>query len=58
VGADPATGAGGASFSSVSGPFFIGGSPYGADTNGQDQLILNVGGTSYAFTPPAGFGNW
>jgi SPRY domain len=52
--ANPATNTGGQSISTLTGPLFAG---IEADTvNG--SLSVNFGATSYAFTPPTGFGNW
>ena len=55
--ADPATGAGGASFSAITSP------PYypawaGHDGPPNDAVTANFGGSAYAQSVPAGFGNW
>jgi hypothetical protein len=55
--ADPATGIAGISTSSVTGPFFpmVSGS---GNQNPGVALTANFGATSYAYTPPSGFGDW
>ena len=53
--ANPATGAGGFSFSGINaGPYYLA-IALGVATN---QATANFGGTSYAQSVPAGFGNW
>lgn len=53
--ADPATGVGGASLSTLNaGPYFIVASM--AQTS--DTYTANFGGSTYANTAPSGFGNW
>lgn len=51
--ANPATNTGGVALTSIGAVYFMMGA-YRAST----QSTVNIGGTSYAGTPPAGFGNW
>lgn len=51
---NPATATGGASVSTITGPFFFMDSPCNVSTT----HTVNFGATAYAHTPPAGFGNW
>jgi hypothetical protein len=52
---DPATGANGASFAALTGAVFAG---VHVETNSNSIVTANFGATSYACTPPSGFGNW
>jgi hypothetical protein len=52
---NPATNTGGVSFSTMNaGPYFAGTTIGSAS----DTSTFNFGATSYAATPPVGFGNW
>lgn len=54
---NPANGSGdccGVSFASISGPYFFGITL----ANATDSMTANFGATSYAHTPPTGYGNW
>ncbi len=50
---NPATGAGGKSFSGFAGPYF----PFGG-AHATDTWTTNFGGSAYTNGPPSGFGNW
>jgi hypothetical protein len=52
--ADPATGTGGASFSSMVGPYFV---AFGSSGSGTAAATLNVAGP-FAVTTPSGFSTW
>jgi hypothetical protein len=56
--ANPATGIGGVSFSTINaGPYFAV-SELDAHTGGASSTTINFGATTYSYTPPSGFGNW
>lgn len=52
--ANPATGTGGIALSVTGAPFFVMASLFASG----DIVTANFGGSAYAYTPPAGFGNW
>ncbi|MBV8977139.1 MAG: hypothetical protein JOZ13_07140 [Alphaproteobacteria bacterium] len=52
--AHPAAGTGGISFSSITGPYFVG---YCSPTAG-DNATANFGASAFAYTPPSGFAAW
>lgn len=52
--ADPATGTGGVSFSTMDGPYY----PCGTMTNDQEGFVVNFGLSPFAQSVPAGFAPW
>lgn len=54
--ANPAAGIGGFSFSAITGPYYA---AIGLFQNGGiPSIIANFGGSTYAHSPPIGYGNW